>query len=233
MSYGLPFYRFTVCAGGVQGRSPCSRPKSRSTCDRKRRKMKGFDTPDYGSDLNLHALTPRSAANGPGWRFVVHVQGCALRCPSCFNPHTHDFAPRRLVSPADLAERVLAQPDLEGVTISGGEPLHQISPLTRFLEILRARSGLSVIVFSGFTLDEAKALSGADRLLALVDILVDGRYVEALRCADGLRGSCNQRIHLLTDRYSPADLVPCGAAEVIVEPDGHLILTGFDPPALR
>lgn len=187
---------------------------------------------DYGGNLNLYALTPRSAANGPGWRYVVHVQGCALHCPRCFNPGTHGFAPHLVVSPADLVERVLAEPGLEGVTISGGEPFHQTPALAEFLRLLRAQSGLSVLLFTGFTLGEARALPDGDRLLALVDVLVDGRYAHALRGADGLRGSSNQRLHLLTNRYSPTDLVPPGTAEVIIEPDGHLVLTGFDPPVL-
>jgi anaerobic ribonucleoside-triphosphate reductase activating protein len=107
-----------------------------------------------------------------------------------------------------------------------------VAALTAFLEVVRSRSNLSVILFTGFTLEEARALPGAERLLGCVDVLVDGRYIEALHCADGLRGSSNQRIHVLTDRYLPADLSHPGSAEVIIEPDGHLVLTGFDPPEL-
>ena len=37
----------------------------------------------------IHAIEPRSRANGPGARFVVWLQGCTLGCPGCFNPATH------------------------------------------------------------------------------------------------------------------------------------------------
>ena len=73
--------------------------------------------------LNVHAILPRSRANGLGVRTVIWLQGCTLRCPGCFNPGTHSAEPRLLMPEADLLARIIAdQHEIEGVSISGGEP---------------------------------------------------------------------------------------------------------------
>ena len=54
-------------------------------------------TPAY-----IHAIEPRSRANGPGVRFVVWLQGCTLGCPGCFNPSTHAAAGGRELDLASL-----------------------------------------------------------------------------------------------------------------------------------
>jgi anaerobic ribonucleoside-triphosphate reductase activating protein len=79
---------------------------------------------------DIHAMEPRSRANGPGVRFVVWFQGCTLGCAGCFNPATHSGslgASRRslaeLYAEIDLA--MIGAP-IEGLTLSGGEPMQQI-----------------------------------------------------------------------------------------------------------
>ena len=71
--------------------------------------------------LNLARTLPRSAANGPGERFVLWVQGCPLACPGCWNPDTWAFERRDLRSVEDLAAVILATEGIEGVTFTGGE----------------------------------------------------------------------------------------------------------------
>lgn len=69
--------------------------------------------------------------------------------------------------------------NLEGITISGGEPLLQISPLTRFLEIVRQTTSLSILVFTGFSWEEIQNLPEVDRFLMNVDVLLAGRVLAA------------------------------------------------------
>ncbi|MBZ0237815.1 MAG: radical SAM protein, partial [Deltaproteobacteria bacterium] len=71
----------------------------------------------------VHAREPRSRANGPGTRFVIWMQGCSLGCPGCFNPTTHAPAGGELVDTAALLAEVAATRGLDGLTLSGGEPL--------------------------------------------------------------------------------------------------------------
>lgn len=179
----------------------------------------------------IHAYEPRSRANGPGARFVVWLQGCSLGCAGCFNPTTHDPTAGREVPIADLAAQ-LAAADVEGLSLSGGEPLQQPAAAAALLDAARAL-GLSTLAFSGYTLAEIRDLPGGPDVLARLDVLVDGRYVSTERLATGLRGSANQRIHLLTRRYSLADVEATPVAEIRIGPTGELVLTGVDPLKLK
>jgi len=184
--------------------------------------------------VNLHAFEPRSRANGPGLRAVLWFQGCTLGCPGCFNPATHDSekAPDPF-SPFSLVSRIQAEGDaIEGISISGGEPFQQAAALYALLEALRARTDLSVLVFSGYTIAEIRAQELGPSILGLVDVLVDGRYRAREHLAEDVRGSANQQIHLLTDRYCLKEVEATPAAEIVIDPSGAVLLTGVNPPKL-
>jgi len=178
--------------------------------------------------LRIHATEPRSRANGPGSRFVVWVQGCTLGCPGCFNPATH-AAGGREVEVAALVDDIR---DVDGLTVSGGEPLQQAAAVAELLARARAR-GLSTLVFSGYTLDEIRALPDGPAVLASTDVLIDGRYVAGERLGAGLRGSANQRIQLLAPRYTLAEVEATPVAEVRITPTGDVVLTGVNPLKLK
>jgi anaerobic ribonucleoside-triphosphate reductase activating protein len=188
------------------------------------------------SQLRLHAFEPRSRANGPGARFVVWFQGCTLGCAGCFNPTTHDAGGGRSVPLDELIDeltRAASGPRaIEGLSLSGGEPLQQPEGARALLEAAR-RLGLSTLAFSGYTIEEIRALPGGPDVLARLDVLIDGRYVAGDRLATGLRGSANQRIQLLTERYSLADVEATPVAEIRIGPTGDVILTGVNPLKLR
>ena len=87
-------------------------------------------------------------------------------------------------------------------------------------------------VFTGFDLEELRS-PAARSLLAVTDLLVAGRYIAALRTTElALRGSTNQRIHLLTDRYIISTLTKTTTCEVHIQSDGTLVLTGLPPAEL-
>ena len=177
--------------------------------------------------LRLADFLARSTANGPGVRSVVWVQGCARACPGCFNPEMQDPEAGELVSEDDLVARIRAAGS-EGVTFSGGEPFDQAPALARIASALRD-DGLSVICYSGFTLEEllASRAEGVGTLLAACDVLVDGPFVEALQVASALGGSSNQRVIPLTGRYSTAELTDAPVAELAFD-SGSVIASGVD-----
>lgn len=182
--------------------------------------------------LRLYAIEHASRANGPGRRAVVWVQGCTLSCPGCFNPQTHDARAGFLIPCDELAQRLLALADLEGLTISGGEPLQQAEALLRLLQQIRARSSLSILVFSGYTLAEIRRLPSGSELLSQIDVLVAGRYDRQHPASLGLLASANQRIHLLSTRYRASDLTGAARTEVILHRDGTMTLSGIAPARL-
>lgn len=187
--------------------------------------------------LNVAAVCVGTRALGPGWRSVVWVQGCPFRCAGCIAP---DWIPDRvasLVRPARLAAHLLADPAVDGITISGGEPMMQAEGLAELVRLARRLRDLSVICFTGYRLGrlrEDPPSPHVANLLAEADVLIDGPYVAALDDGKGLRGSRNQRVHHLTDRLvtAPYDFHtrPRSAELRIIE--GELLVVGVPPPGL-
>ncbi|HHY89731.1 MAG TPA: radical SAM protein [Chloroflexi bacterium] len=181
--------------------------------------------------LRLHHFEPASRANGPGLRAVIWVQGCTLGCPGCFNPLTHPRKGGFDCDPDTAAQWVLdaRQHGIEGVTISGGEPLQQLASVTRLVKLIKENSDLSVLLFSGFSWEEIQKIPRIDALLTHIDVLLAGRYRQEERVASGLLGSANKTVHLLTPRYTLADLLAVPEAEITIAPDGEIHLSGINP----
>jgi anaerobic ribonucleoside-triphosphate reductase activating protein len=159
--------------------------------------------------VRVAARVRDTEAEGPGRRWALWVQGCPLRCAGCCNP---EMLPERAPGGGDelvpvdaLTREALETPGIEGVSFLGGEPFVQAGPLAALAERVRA-AGLSVMVFTGFTLAELRQREDAPLLLAATDLLVDGRYDRTQ--PDAVRrwiGSQNQVLHFLSDRYRPDD----------------------------
>jgi anaerobic ribonucleoside-triphosphate reductase activating protein len=180
--------------------------------------------------IRIHEYQSLSSANGPGLRAVIWVQGCLLGCPECFNPQTHAFDAGDLVLASDLFERIKSDlPGLQGVTISGGEPLYQVKPLAELCSLIRRHLPLSTILFTGFTWDEVQARPHIADLLPYLDVIIAGRFQAQNRVASQLIGSSNKTFHFLTTRYSSADFLEIPQAEVFITPGGEIRLSGIDP----
>lgn len=170
-----------------------------------------------GNSLNLHAILWRSQANGPGTRAVFWCQGCTLGCHGCFNAEAQGQEAGTAYSPAWLvAELSSLRHSIEGITLTGGEPLQQRPAVAEFLREVNDDTGLSVVLFTGYTLEEVRALPQGPEILGCVDVLLAGRYDP----------NVPKTVHLLTPRYTPADLASVPEAEVILRPNGEMILTG-------
>lgn len=182
--------------------------------------------------LNIHAIIPSSRVNGPGARVVVFFQGCGRSCPGCFNPETHSFAERELVTPEEIFAGLPESP-VEGLTVSGGEPFAQTEGLVLLLKAARERS-LSTIVYTGYAIEELNNIEAAREALKYIDVLVDGPFIETEKEPTLLaRGSSNQRFHFLTNRYSKEDFIMDGKVEVTIKSDGLIVETGFSRVPFR
>ena len=145
-------------------------------------------------------------ANGEGVRVSLFVSGCTNRCKNCFQPQTWDFHYGQPFT-EDTEQKLLdmlAPSYINGLTVLGGEPFEPENQrcLAPFLRRVRATYPQKTIWdFSGFTLEELQSDGShprcevTDEMLSLLDVLVDGRFVEELKDISlRFRGSSNQRL---------------------------------------
>ncbi len=177
--------------------------------------------------LRIHGVMPVSRANGPGKRFCIWVQGCMKNCPGCFNPETHALDKGYSVDVNDLYKQLLGTEGIEGISISGGEPMLQAAALCHFLEMVRRSTPLSVVMFSGWTTGEINGNPEAKRLKGLVDILISGPYIKELSIDRPLQSSSNQEVEFLTNRYTVHDVESVWPLEVVIAEDGTIIQSGI------
>src|SRR5881397_2335902 len=113
--------------------------------------------------LQIAQIVPCTEAEGPGRRFALWFQGCPLRCPGCCNPELLPFEGGESLSLVNVLEQVDAARDdgIEGITLLGGEPLAHAAGAADLAVAVRDR-GLTVMVFTGYTIEEARAMSNPD-----------------------------------------------------------------------
>jgi len=180
--------------------------------------------------LRVHAFLPRSTVNGPGLRSVLWVQGCTLGCEGCFNPLTHDLAAGQPMTVAQVLELIPA--DVEGLTISGGEPMLQAEACLALVRACRER-GLNALVYTGMSyhriIDDAQ--EHQLHILNHIDWLVDGAYQKDSPPTHPWAGSGNQRVITLNPELLSVALDPashnCRQAEIFIAADGSITTTGF------
>ncbi|WP_034514625.1 4Fe-4S single cluster domain-containing protein [Actinomyces slackii] len=188
-----------------------------------------------GATIALARLIEQTAAEGPGWRTAIWVQGCSIRCAGCFNPDLwghHGGTPTQV---SDILDRLPSS--IEGITLLGGEPFEQAEPLAALAKEVRDRD-MSVMTFTGFLREDLEASNDASvrALLSHTDLLVDGPFdAQRLDTVRPWVGSTNQRFHALTPRY--VDLVAQLPAipdrlEIHVSPTGTLEINGWASPAV-
>lgn len=146
--------------------------------------------------IRVAGVVNDSITDGPGLRYTLFVQGCPHHCPGCHNPQTHPFEGGSLREAQEIAEEILKNPMLSGLTLSGGEPFCQAEALIPLCNMVK-QGGLDIAIYSGYTFEQLLEMdaSGVQELLALCDVLIDGPFLlEQRSLALLFRGSENQRI---------------------------------------
>lgn len=189
--------------------------------------------------LRIATIVDDTRAEGPGRRWALWVQGCSIRCAACCNPEMFDPRRGQAVAIEALALQLAEARarGVEGVTFLGGEPFEQAAALAALAQHARAL-GMTVMVFSGYTLDQLRARPDAAPLLAQVDLLVDGPYDRTRPEPTppvGRRwiGSANQRMHYLTAAYAPDDPQMRDANTIEIRLSKHGLLINGWPSADR
>ena len=167
-----------------------------------------------------------SKVNGPGNRFVLWTQGCSKGCSECFNPETWSTNIYKELSPLQLFE-LIKNFEVDGVTISGGDPLEQEDELLELLMLLSTiRLSKGVILFSGFTRAEISSNIIRENCLRYIDVLIDGRYEKNLKVDFSLKGSSNQEFYFFSNKISSDEL--CFDQEIEISSlEGDIMMTGF------
>lgn len=159
--------------------------------------------------MNYAEIKHFDIANGEGVRTTLFVSGCRRGCKNCFNEVAWNFAAGKPFT-VEVADEIIEslRPDyVDGLTLLGGEPMEPENQegLVEFVERVREEfprgSGKTIWCFTGDTWDRELVAGGrhhaevTDRLLACVDVLVDGPFVQSLHDITlRFRGSSNQRI---------------------------------------
>ena len=171
--------------------------------------------------MNYCAIKRSDVANGPGMRVTLFVSGCTNRCPGCFQPETWDFDYGEPFTKEveDRIIQLLTPSYISGLTLLGGEPFEPENQRALLPFLQRVRRELpkkNIWAFTGFVLDKELWKDGSyprcevtDDLLALLDVLVDGRFVESLKNVTlKFRGSSNQRLIDMNKTRTYGEIVP-------------------------
>lgn len=149
--------------------------------------------------MNYAALKKFDIANGPGVRVSLFVSGCRHHCKNCFNREAWDFDFGKPFT-KQTEEEILAELDkdyIKGLSLLGGEPFEpeNRAALTQMLKRVREKyPEKTVWCYTGFEFEKLSDQT-AREMLSLIDVLVDGKFVEELKSPDLIfRGSSNQRI---------------------------------------
>ncbi len=175
----------------------------------------------------IHSIINSSSVNGPGNRMVIWSQGCSLNCNDCWNPETHSFTIKNDIPIDNIFTNIENETDIDGITISGGEPFDQPNDLYELTKLVNAKTNLSQIIYSGYTLNEIQREDEMKKVLSNIDVLIDGRFVSTKISNDDFIGSINQKHHFLTDRYRINDFQKQNKLEYHFPIDGSTSITGF------
>ena len=144
-----------------------------------------------------------SRALGPGLRYIIWTQGCLFHCANCLSPQSKPLDQGYLMEVDSIADDIISNQNIEGITISGGEPMIQAESLCQLLDKVKdKRPELTIISFTGFRKENLTAPAQI-QLLNTIDLLIDGEYIDDLNNGVGLRGSSNQRLHFMSNRLLP------------------------------
>ena len=146
--------------------------------------------------FRLSGIVNDSIVDGPGLRLAVFMQGCPYGCPGCHNPQTHDPQGGREADTEEVRAMLKKNPLLDGLTLSGGEPLLQPQAAREMAEMAKAQ-GLNVWCYTGDTVEHMMLTKDPEIILALeqIDVLVDGPFILEQKSLDlRFRGSRNQRL---------------------------------------
>ena len=155
---------------------------------------------DLKKDFSLRLLRTfkETIVDGVGLRYSIYFSGCSHACPGCHNeysrnPNNGTELTYEILN--EIANEINQNELLDGITISGGDPLFNPKDMLKVLKFLKEKTKKNIWMYTGYTLEEIKKDDLRKKCLKYVDVLVDGRFIKELYDPNiKFRGSSNQRI---------------------------------------
>ena len=144
--------------------------------------------------LSVISIIEDTMVDGPGFRTAIYCAGCKHQCKGCHNPQSWDFNNGIMMSTRQIMD-IIKQDPFANVTFSGGDPMFQPEGFTELAEAIRMETNKTIWCWTGYKFEMLLRMPKQRRLLELIDVLVDGPFIEAQKDPDLLfRGSRNQRL---------------------------------------
>ncbi len=148
--------------------------------------------------LRVINIYDETIADGVGLRLSIYFSGCRHNCKGCHNPESHNPEAGLILDDAakeEIARRINSNPLLDGITLSGGDPLYNPEALLDFLKFIRKRANKNIWCYTGYIYENLLKDPIRAECLKYIDVLVDGPFVESKKDPRlYFRGSSNQRI---------------------------------------
>ncbi|MBO5539087.1 MAG: anaerobic ribonucleoside-triphosphate reductase activating protein [Prevotella sp.] len=144
--------------------------------------------------ISVLKIIEDTMVDGPGFRTSIYCAGCPNHCWGCHNPQSWDIKRGHPMTTEEIMS-VIEADSYANVTFSGGDPMFQAEGFTELAKAIRRRTKKNIWCFTGFLYENILKNPVQRQLLQLIDVLVDGPYIQAKRNEDLLfRGSSNQRL---------------------------------------
>lgn len=148
----------------------------------------------------LHYLYtyPETIVDGEGIRYSIYLAGCRHHCKGChnktsWNPLAGNVLTQQKVD--EIINEINANPLLDGITFSGGDPFYNPEEFLPLIKTIKERTNMNIWCYTGYTYEQLMDMEVCREILKLVDVLVDGKFIEDLYSPYlEFRGSSNQRI---------------------------------------
>lgn len=157
--------------------------------------------------LSILKIIEDTTVDGPGFRTAIYAAGCKHKCKNCHNPHSWDINNGRMMTTQQIMEVINNDP-FANVTFTGGDPMFQPDGFIELAKNIKAASSKTIWCYTGFTFEKLLNMPKQRNLISLIDVLVDGPFIEHLKDNDLLfRGSKNQRLIDVKKSLEKGDVV--------------------------